>query len=75
MNILEGYAKRDELAAAFGVTERTIARWTDQVNGLPMTKIGNRVFYRIESAREWIAGRERRMNQTGTRARTGGYRS
>ncbi|MEX4007684.1 hypothetical protein [Neoaquamicrobium sediminum] len=58
VNILEGYAKRNELAAAIGVTERTIARWTDQPNGLPVTKIGNRVFYRLESARNWIAERE-----------------
>lgn len=64
LNLLEGYAKRNELAAAIGVTERTIARWTDQADGLPVTKIGNRVFYRLESAREWIAGRERKPNPT-----------
>jgi len=62
VNILDGYARRKELAAAIGVTERTIARWTDQPDGLPVTKLGNRVLYRLDSAREWIAGRERRRN-------------
>lgn len=62
LNILEGYASRNDLAASIGVTERTIARWTDQPDGLPVTKIGNKVLYRLDAAREWIASRERRRN-------------
>lgn len=60
--LLEGYATRKQMANAIGVTERTIARWTDMRDGLPVTKIGNRVLYRLDSARAWIAAREVRRN-------------
>lgn len=58
INILDGYATRKQIADAIGVTERTISRWTDLRDGLPVTKIGNRVLYRVEAVRAWIAARE-----------------
>lgn len=58
INILDGYATRKQIAKSIGVTERTIARWTDLRDGLPVTKIGNHVLYRIDSVRDWIAARE-----------------
>jgi hypothetical protein len=41
---------------------RTVRRWMDQPNGLPHTRIGNRILIHIPTAREWIMGRMRGRN-------------
>jgi phage terminase Nu1 subunit (DNA packaging protein) len=62
MDILEGYVDREALAAGFGVSTRTIARWMAQPDGLPYTAIGGKVLFRSQAVREWLLRRERRPN-------------
>lgn len=62
MSILDGYLTRDELAAQLNVTTRTLWRWQNQPDGLPHTRIGNQLYYRIESVRSWISARETKPN-------------
>jgi hypothetical protein len=50
---LEPFAKqvaRDKL---------TVRRWLDEPNGLPYTRIGNRILIHVPTAREWIFSRMR----------------
>jgi hypothetical protein len=38
---------------------RTVRRWMDEPEGLPYTRIGNRILIHIPTAREWMLGRMR----------------
>jgi predicted DNA-binding transcriptional regulator AlpA len=66
--ILSDYFTEDEVAAALGVTTRTLRRWHALGEGPPRTKIGGcRVLYRRGSVDRWLASRE-------SAARCGGQR-
>jgi hypothetical protein len=41
---------------------RTVRRWMRGPNGLPYTRIGNRILIHIPTARDWIFRRMRRPN-------------
>ena len=58
-SILAGYLTPKELADAFGVTERTIARWHRHRQGPPRVTIGRKVYYRRESVNAWLTECER----------------
>jgi hypothetical protein len=45
----------------------TVRRWLDQSNGLPYSRIGNRILIHIPTAREWILGRMRNRNPRNAR--------
>jgi hypothetical protein len=66
--LLSDYINRAELAKQLGTCERTIARYENLPDGLPVTEIGGRKFYRLDAVRAWIASRERRPNPTRQRA-------
>jgi phage terminase Nu1 subunit (DNA packaging protein) len=63
LNPLDDYVSRDAIAKMFMVAPRTITRWSGLPDGLPHVALGNRTLYRLESVRQWLAGRERRPNQ------------
>lgn len=66
-NILSDYASRAALALQLEKSERTLARWEALRTGPPVTKIGQRSFYRIDAVRAWLAAREQPMPRTRTR--------
>ena len=59
-NLLEDYLDLAPFAAEIDRHPRTVRRWMDEPNGLPFTRIGNRILIHIPTAREWIFGRMRR---------------
>ena len=61
--ILEGYLRRDELAAQLGRCRRTLERWHSLRIGPPRIVIGRMVLYRVESVRKWLAAQQ----ETGSR--------
>lgn len=61
--LLNDYLTREELAAEFRVSIRTINRWRDQVNGLPFVPIGKRTMYRKTAVAAWLTSRERQLNR------------
>ena len=63
--ILEGYLRRDELAAQLGRCRRTIERWHSLGIGPPRIAIGRMVLYRVESVREWLAEQQEAGNRRG----------
>ena len=48
--------------AELKVSERTLARWQDQADGLPVTRIGGRTLFRVDSVKAWLKAHERRPN-------------
>jgi hypothetical protein len=67
--VLEGYVTRRDLAAEFKTCTRTIARWENLPDGLPVVIVAGQRLYRIESVRKWLVARERRPNPTEPRRR------
>jgi hypothetical protein len=60
--LLQDYQGLDQFAAEVDRDPRTVRRWMDQPDGLPYTRIGNKILVHIPTAREWIFGRMRRPN-------------
>ena len=46
---------------------RTVRRWLDQPNGLPYSRIGNRILIHVPTAREWIFSRMHNHPMRGAR--------
>jgi hypothetical protein len=58
-NLLEDYTDIEPFAEQVGRDPRTVRRWMDLPDGLPHTRIGNRILIHIPTARAWIFGRMR----------------
>jgi hypothetical protein len=58
-NLLQDFVDLNPFAAQVGRDPRTVRRWIDQPNGLPFTRIGNRLLIHIPTAREWLLSRVR----------------
>ena len=56
-NILEDYMDLEPFAAEVNRDSRTVRRWMSKPDGLPHTRIGNRILVHVPTAREWILGR------------------
>jgi hypothetical protein len=62
-NLLADYIDLEPFAADLNRHPRTVRRWMNQPDGLPFTRIGNRVLIHIPTAREWMLQRMRHRNQ------------
>jgi hypothetical protein len=60
-NILEDLLEIELFAAEVKRNPRTVRRWIDQPDGLPYTKLGNRILIHLPTAREWIMSRMRNV--------------
>lgn len=63
VSLLSDYWDRPALAIELRTSERTIARYENQPDGLPSVTIGGRKYYRIAAVRDWLTKRERRPNK------------
>jgi hypothetical protein len=52
--LLEDFLDLEPFAAEVGRCVRTIKRWTQEPDGLPYTRLGNRVLIHVPTAREWL---------------------
>jgi hypothetical protein len=68
-NLLSDYLDLEPFAKEVSRHPRTVRRWMDEPNGLPFTRIGNRILVHIPTARAWIFGRMRKPNPPHKRAR------
>ena len=59
VGVLNDYVSREELAKQLGVSERTLFRWFRDRRGLPRTKIGHLILYRVSAVRAWLETYER----------------
>jgi hypothetical protein len=61
-DFLDDYADLEPFADQIKRHPRTVRRWCNQPDGLPYTKLGNRVLIHVPSAKEWLLKRVRRPN-------------
>lgn len=50
-----GLIAADELAAALGIAEQTLAGWRSAGKGPDYVKLGKGVFYRLEDVKAWVS--------------------
>jgi len=58
-DILDDFVDLEPFAAQVNRDPRTVRRWMTEPNGLPYTRIGNRILLHVPTAREWIFSRMR----------------
>jgi len=61
-DLLADYVDRPTLARGLRCSERTLARYEGQPNGLPSTTIAGRKYYKVARVMDWLAKREQRPN-------------
>jgi hypothetical protein len=59
-NLLDDFADLEPFAREVNRNHRTVRRWMNQPDGLPYTRIGNRILIHIPTARDWIFKRMRK---------------
>jgi hypothetical protein len=62
IGLLSDFLDLEPFAQQVDRDPRTVRRWMDEPEGLPYTRIGNRILIHIPSAREWMLGRMRNRN-------------
>jgi hypothetical protein len=62
-NLLADFLDLEPFAKEVDRDPRTVRRWLDQPNGLPYSRIGNRILIHVPTAREWIFGRMRNQKK------------
>jgi hypothetical protein len=70
-NVLEDFLDLEPFAVQIDRHPRTVRRWLDKPNGLPFTKIGNRILIHVPSARAWMLSQ---MRNAGRPRKVGGRR-
>jgi hypothetical protein len=60
LRVLDDYLDLEPFAREVNRHPRSVRRWLNQPDGLPFTRIGNRVLIHVPTARKWIFSRMRR---------------
>jgi hypothetical protein len=60
--VLDDFLDLESFAAQIDRHVRTVRRWLDEPDGLPFTRLGNRILIHTPTAREWMLGRMKRPN-------------
>jgi len=58
--LLDDFLDLEPFAREVERDSRTVRRWMNAPNGLPYTRIGNRILIHIPTARDWLLKRMRR---------------
>jgi hypothetical protein len=61
-HLLSDYLDLELFAEEVDRDPRTVRRWMNEPDGLPYTRLGNRILIHIPTAREWLFKRMRRPN-------------
>jgi hypothetical protein len=67
--LLEDFLDLEPFAAEVSRNPRTVRRWLDQADGLPYTRIGNRILIHVPTARDWLMRRMRNQERAPARRR------
>jgi hypothetical protein len=59
---LTDYVEVDPFAAQVKRHPRTVRRWMRQPDGLPHTRLGNRILIHVPTAREWLLSKMKYPN-------------
>jgi hypothetical protein len=63
VSILDGSQPEKEFAQANNASQRTIARYRNQPDGLPYFEWCGRIYIPVEEARRWLESRVHRPNR------------
>ena len=55
--ILAGYIEQSQFARTHHIATRTVARYRNQVDGLPSVSFGGRVYIPLREAGTWLSSR------------------
>ncbi len=66
--LLTDFADLEPFAAQVKREPRTVRRWMNEPDGLPYTRIGNRILIHIPTARKWMLDRIRHSARRETEA-------
>jgi hypothetical protein len=69
-NLLADYLDLEPFAKEVNRCERTVRRWMDQPDGLPFTRLGNRILIHVPTARAWIFNQMQNMKRKPARRAT-----
>jgi hypothetical protein len=61
-NFLVDYLDLEPFAKEVDRDPRTVRRWLNKPDGLPYTRIGNRILIHIPTARDWLFARMKHPN-------------
>jgi hypothetical protein len=67
--LLADFLDLDAFAAQVARHPRTVHRWRNEPDGLPSTKMGNRILIHVPTAREWLLGKMKPPNPRRTARR------
>jgi hypothetical protein len=68
-DLLQDFLDLVPFAAEVSRNPRTVRRWLDQADGLPYTRIGNRILIHVPTARDWLMRRMRNKRPPARRRR------
>ena len=60
-SLLANYIGEIELAKRLGIGLRTLRQWRQEGVSPPITKLGRKLYFNIESVEGWLKSRERPM--------------
>lgn len=66
--VLDGYVEESVFAADNNTTQRTVARYRNQPNGIPFLKWAGKTYIHVDGAREYVKARTKRNNPTKRKA-------
>jgi hypothetical protein len=66
-DLLQDFLDLEPFAAEVKRKPRTVRRWLDEPNGLPYTRIGNRILIHVPTARKWMFSRMHNHPMRGAR--------
>jgi hypothetical protein len=66
-DLLKDFLDLDPFAKEIDRHPRTVRRWLNKPNGLPYTRIGNRILIHVPTARNWLFGRMRNQKKRDAR--------
>lgn len=59
-----GVVPIETLSETLGVCQRTIQRWSQMPDGMPVIRVGRHTLFRLDAVREWLLAREVQSNPT-----------
>jgi hypothetical protein len=67
-SILDGYQHEAVFAHANKISQRTVARYRNETDGLPHVEFGGKIYIPVAEAKAWLQARVKRPNPSRRKA-------
>lgn len=61
-SVLEGFQHEADFAKAAKISQRTVARYRNRIDGLPYVEFGGKIYIPVAEARLWLSAKVKRPN-------------